>query len=117
MTQAKLRLILYLGWVGSLLLSVFLLLLGPAVRGDESLGYEQVFAVIPAVIGLHLPALSTFAAFWFPQEERDRASVAKLNRERAFGAISLTYMYLIVVLAVVAWPTLVINYHSASLDL
>lgn len=53
MTLSKLRIVIYLSWVASLLISTFMLLLGPAVRGDETLGYDQVFSVIPAVIGLH----------------------------------------------------------------
>ncbi|WP_437765921.1 hypothetical protein WMF27_27285 [Sorangium sp. So ce281] len=101
----------------SLALAVVLLLLGPAVRQDQSLGYEQVYAVIPSVIGLHMPALSAFAAFWFPQEERVRAKIAAIDSEQAFGAISLTALYLLVALGLLVWPTFVIDFSSPGVEL
>ena len=117
MNQAKLRLMLYCCWVASLLVSVLILLLGPSFRRDGAIGFEQVYAVIPAAIGLHLPALSAFAAFWFPQEERRRAQLAAISLERAIGGTSLTIVYLLIVLSLIYWPTFVISYKSPDINL
>ena len=68
MTQSKLRLFVFCSWIGSLLLHVVALLLGPVLRAPGTLVHQQVIAVLPTIIGLHFPALSIFAAFWFPDE-------------------------------------------------
>ncbi len=117
MTQSRLRLTLYGSWLASLLASAMMLLLAPEIRGDETLGYEQVFSVIPAIVGLHVPALSVFAAYWFPQDERKRAIAAHVTRERAYGAISLTWTYLLIMLCVLAWPALIIRYGTDAIEL
>jgi hypothetical protein len=117
MKQSSLRIALYLSWVISLALAVAVLLLGPMLRRDQALGYDQVYAAIPSVVGLHMPALSAFAAFWFPQEERIRAKCAQISGEQAFGAISLTGVYLLIALGLLVWPTLLISYQTPSLNL
>jgi hypothetical protein len=116
-TQGKLRISLYASWLISLLVLVCVLLLGPIIRKDASLGYEQIFAVIPSIIGLHIPALTSFAAFWFPQDERARAKLVTVDKERAFGALSLTWVYLLIVLGVVIWPVWIINYDVGTVNI
>lgn len=117
MRQSTLRITIFSMWLSSMLFGIVLLLVGPVVRAPGVLLHEQVFAVLPTVVGLHFPALSCFGALWFPAEERQRAKAASLHGERAFGAIALTIAYLLIVAIMLVWPTYVVGYDTPSLSL
>lgn len=117
MTQAILRERIFFAWLGGLAGSLFCIVLGPVVRGQDVLGFEQVYAVAPLVAGMFMPALSAYAAFWFPADERRRARERRIEPERARAALALTGFYLGIVVIFLAIPVFFVDYSTASLDL
>jgi hypothetical protein len=93
MSQARLRMIIFIAWSAFLAVSLVATLAAPQLRGDGSL----VDAEMPfeAILGLYLPAIGCLAGIWFPTEEERRVGASRrVPRDRAIASLVLTYGYL-----------------------
>ncbi len=99
MSLLRLRLILFVLWVGFWVISSLGVILTPTLRNDNAIGSEQFVGILLQITGIWLPPLSCFAAFWFPKSERRTSSHIAVDAEKMVGALGLTIGYLVVVSA------------------
>ena len=111
MTQASLRQSVFWMWCAAFVASVLILLAGPALRPDGAISSDQGLRALPRT-SVYLPALTAFAAFWFPETERRLASTRRVAAERVSTAIGITAVFLVLFVLLFAWPVLIARYDN-----
>src|SRR5512139_3500439 len=104
MNQSRLRLTVFSLWLGALVLSIVAVLLSPLIRGVGIVDHTQAARALPGTLSLYVPALSVLAGFWLPTGERRNAARHAPERYRAFVALALTVVFLLVALGLLLWP-------------
>jgi hypothetical protein len=103
MNQSKLRIIIFSLWVAFWIISSVVMIVSPYIRKDI-----ETADIIPAIYnisGIWIPALSLLAAFWFSQKVLTRAKNKLVPKEKIFGALSVTCVYLLFVLGLILYST------------
>jgi hypothetical protein len=117
MTQARLRMIVFLLWVSFWVVSTILLLLAPWLRTDKAIVPEQIKSAILSITVIWIPAVSCLAAFWFPQDEQRKARRVIVTKDKVAAAITLTVTYLLFVLVLITWSVYFIAYDFHTMEL
>jgi hypothetical protein len=115
MKAFRLRIFVFLSWLGFWLLCSMLIALAAGVTRDVRA--DQVLGLIRNCTAIWLPAVSCFAAFWFPSNEREKAKIFTVPIERAVGAIALTSCFQFFALLVTAWPLYFVSYQTHGFNL
>jgi hypothetical protein len=110
MSQSKLRVLIFALWILFWLVSTALVLFASSF---PQIDRRDVMPALLSITGIWIPPLSCLASFWFPEQERLKATTKKVTGERAFAALVLSVTYLTFVLIIIAWQGFVYNSPSS----
>lgn len=114
MTVNQLRLRLFGIWLAFWVLSLVLITLAPLIRRDNKIHFDDLDDVIVQTSVLWLPVLGCFVGFWFPKEERRRASRRVADTDQKIASLSITIVHVSLSLVCVAIPLYVLDYKPNS---
>lgn len=117
MTQARLRVRIFILWIGFWIVSTTCLILAPWLRLDMAINKGQIVSAVLSVTGIWIPPLTCLATFWFPQEEHQKAKEAIVSKEKVFAASALTVIYLLFVFVLIAWVVYFVDYYPQADEL
>lgn len=114
MTQARLRVNIFILWVCFWVISTGVVLIAPFIRIDVE--RVDILPAIFSISGVWIPPLSCLAAFWFPQEEQTKARAILVSKERTWAALGITFTYLGFVLLLIVHSTYFVESNTESSD-
>jgi len=101
-------------WLASWILMCAIVLAAETIRHDQAIELNDRIEALMMLSPIWLTPLACFGAFWFPEDERHAARVAKLPPGRAAAALALTLPFLLLIL-VLTWSVVTTKFSVPSI--